>query len=501
MSPGLADHLPNLTEVLDEGCVQLPPDIKAEYERIEATLARRIASMGFGKGMKLMGTMLQTLLAYPDHPYGFTPLFEGEEAVGYWEQPVGDHPELMTKDNWRGVVTPWSFDLTNRVLPKEQHLIDICKRHIPQGHRVWVYIQSTVKHNVMPRLQELLTKAGFKCGILNADDVEPTEREDWVRANGDKFDVILSHPKLVSTGLDLFMQIDDDDAAYKEARYKFNYNVLDFFQTGYNLFDMRQASRRSWRLGQEWDCFVYYQYYADTMQHRSMELASRKLEAALQLEGSFSEEGLAAMSNDSSAQMALCKSLSEKIDKADIQRKWPKINARAKRTVVDPEPDEPETEPDAPQSEPDVDAEFDENYASQDAMPPGVFIMLNSKGVEYMSRVRRSQSMPQPYIEATPLGVSPAPPPMTITVDEVRLNGWKLDMSRINDDTMMELQRDGFDFTDTGSPSGVRDVGKKRKVVGKVPFETGIPEPGIKSPLAYLAQVAVEKPQFSRESG
>ncbi len=188
------------------------------------------------------------------------------------------------------------------------------------------------------------------------------------------------------------------------------------------------------------------------------------------------------MSNDSSAQMALCKSLSEKIDKADIQRKWPKINARAKRTVVEPEPDEPEAEPDAPQPDPDVDAEFDEDYSS-DAMPPGVFIMINSKGVEYMSHVRRWQSMPQPYIEASPLGVSPAPPPMTITVDEVRLNGWKLDMSRINDDTLIELHRDGFDFTEEGTPEGVRTVGKKRKVVGEVPFETGVPEPKVKSPL------------------
>src|SRR5271157_4201347 len=62
-----------------------------------------------------------------------------------------------------------------------------------------------------------------------------------------------------------------------------------------------------------------------------MELTSRKLEAALQLEGSFSANGLAAMSSDSSAQMALCKSLSERIDTEDIQRKWPKINVKAKQ--------------------------------------------------------------------------------------------------------------------------------------------------------------------------
>ncbi len=47
----------------------------------------------------------------------------------------------------------------------------------------------------------------------------------------------------------------------------------------------------------------------------------------------------------------------------------------------------------------------------------------------------------------------------------------------------MELSRDGFTFTETGSPNGVREVAKKHNVVGTVPFETGTSEPGVKSPL------------------
>ncbi len=109
-------------------------------------------------------------------------------------------------------------------------------------------------------------------------------------------------------------------------------------------------------------------------------------------------------------------------------------------------------------------------------MPSGVFVMTNSKGVEFMCRVHRSVTMPQPYIEATPLGVTPAPPPLTITVDEVRRDAWKLDIGRINDDTLIELHRDGFDSTEAGTPEGVREVGKKRKDVGEAPFETGVPD-------------------------
>jgi hypothetical protein len=137
--------------------------------------------------------------------------------------------------------------------------------------------------------------------------------------------------------------------------------------------------------------------------------------------------------------MALCKSLSDRIDREDIQRKWPKINAKAKQRPAPETEEQPEEE--AP-PEPDQ-AEDEELYVEPDGMPPGVFVMLNSKGIEFMCWVRRSLTMPQPYIEATPLGVTPAPPPTTITVAEVRRDGWKLDIGRINDDTLIELHRDG----------------------------------------------------------
>jgi hypothetical protein len=66
---------------------------------------------------------------------------------------------------------------------------------------------------------------------------------------------------------------------------------------------MRQAARRAWRIGQPRECYVYYLYYKDTMQHRAMHLMSKKMAAALALEGEFSEDGLAAMAGDDNMQM------------------------------------------------------------------------------------------------------------------------------------------------------------------------------------------------------
>ena len=103
-----------------------------------------------------------------------------------------------------------------------------------------------------------------------------------------------------------------------------------FYETGYDLFTLRQASRRSWRIGQRHPCRVYYLYYQETMQARAMGLMAQKLDASLALEGQFSAEGLAAMSADSgSLTMELAKSLVENIDFGDAERVWEKLRVGA----------------------------------------------------------------------------------------------------------------------------------------------------------------------------
>ena len=47
--------------------------------------------------------------------------------------------------------------------------------------------------------------------------------------------------------------------------------------------------------------------------------------AAQALEGEFSEDGLAAMAGEDNLQMALAKSLADRIDASDMQRSWAKV--------------------------------------------------------------------------------------------------------------------------------------------------------------------------------
>ena len=317
----------------DVAC-DMEPEQRDEYRRVVSYLEYANKELLQRGSMKLLGTYLWTGLDYPDKPFGwghdpdYVKAFKQAQAegrigkdvqmthtLGYW-----DKPRDRTAENFIGVVTPKDCP-EDRVYPKEQKLIDICLKQKKEGRQTWVYVQMTGKRNVQPRLKKLLEARGLKVGVLRADDVEPIEREEWIAKHGREFDVMISHPQLVSTGLDLF----------SKRQGGHNYSTLVFYETGYNLFTMRQAARRAWRIGQPLDCRVYYLYYKETMQHNAMKLMSKKMSAAQALEGEFSEEGLAAMAGDDNLQMAMAKNLSEGIDDADMQRNWTKVKSGPKK--------------------------------------------------------------------------------------------------------------------------------------------------------------------------
>jgi len=149
--------------------------------------------------------------------------------------------------------------------------------------------------------------------VLRAS-VPLAKREEWIAGHAPKLDVVISHPRLVETGLDLFD---------KNGRH--NFPSICFYETGYNLFTLRQASRRSWRIGQREPCRIVYFYYEGTMQDRAMALMGKKLTAAQALEGRFSSEGLVALAGeDANVEIALARSLVERMDEGDARRVWNK---------------------------------------------------------------------------------------------------------------------------------------------------------------------------------
>ena len=88
--------------------------------------------------------------------------------------------------------------------------------------------------------------------------------------------------------------------------------TLYFYQTGYSLHTLRQASRRSWRIGQKLPVRVKFLTYKGTMQETCLRLMGRKMLVALMMEGKFSGEGLQALDADEDLMSAMARELVER---------------------------------------------------------------------------------------------------------------------------------------------------------------------------------------------
>ena len=311
----------------DEEVITVPMDteLRAAYDRVEKELTATIKKMLVKGDKRLLGSMLNCLLCYPDYPFLWN-------QIGY-----------MDHGHWHGVVQPDSLD-QSVVRAKEKALIDLCLREKAAKRQVWVYIQYTDKHPVQDRLAGLLEKAGLKVKVLKAS-VDPKKREAWIQKHAPGTDVIVSHPELVQTGLDFF----------DKHNWTYNFPTLVFFETGYQTFVMRQAAGRSWRIGQTQPCRIIYMAYEKSMQERAIALMGRKLAASLAIEGKFSTEGLVAMGGDEwSMETALARSLVSRMDEGDVRRIWAKVGGQPQLPppAVEPQAPEPEPEPEPPTPSP-----------------------------------------------------------------------------------------------------------------------------------------------------
>src|SRR5207249_11676456 len=124
-------------------------------------------------------------------------------------------------------------------------------------------------------------------------DVAPEPRESWhERQLRGGVQLVTGHPRLIQTGLDLWAFPD-----------------IFFAETGYSIYTLRQASRRSWRIGQRSNVNVKFFYYAGTMQETCLRLMGKKLLVSLAMEGKFSSEGLQAIEEGDDVLMAMAREL------------------------------------------------------------------------------------------------------------------------------------------------------------------------------------------------
>jgi len=180
----------------------------------------------------------------------------------------------------------------NFVYAKERRLVEEIKSSLDRGRRVQVYAVYTQKRDVTCRLERILAKEGIRVALLTTE-VAPELREAWyerqLRAG---VQVVICHPRLVQTGLDLW-----------------SFPDIFFYETGYSIYTLRQASRRSWRIGQRSNVNVKFFYYADTMQETCVRLMGKKLLVSLAMEGKFASDGLQAIDEGDDILMAMAREL------------------------------------------------------------------------------------------------------------------------------------------------------------------------------------------------
>lgn len=253
--------------------IAMTPEQASAYRQLSGTLTMHLKQALAKRDTTLLGVVLNVLLAWPDTCF---------------------RPETVKHPRTHEMLafTPAQFgDLD--IMPKERELIDICRQEKTAGRKTLVYSVYTGTRDTTSRLKTLLEQEGFKVAVLRAS-VDAARREDWIAEQLDHgIDVLVTNPDLVKTGLDLL-----------------EFPTIVFMQSGYNIYTLQQAARRSWRIGQKQPVRVIYLGYADTSQMHCLALMAKKIAVSQSTSGDVPDSGLDVLNQDGdSVEVALARQL------------------------------------------------------------------------------------------------------------------------------------------------------------------------------------------------
>lgn len=243
------------------------------YKRLESVLTRELKAALRAGSNSLLGVVMNALLAWPDCCF---------------------REEVVRDPRTRKVIAqvPEVFDVVDPG-PKEQWLQEYCVAQVQRGRRVLVYTSYTGKRDTTARLKALLSVSGIKVAVLQAA-ISTEKREDWIAEQVDRgVQVVICNPELVKTGLDLL-----------------EFPSIVFMQTGYNVYTLMQAARRSWRIGQREPVEVTFLGYEGTAQMQCLRLMSEKIAVSQSTAGDIPESGLDSLNQrGDSIEVALAREL------------------------------------------------------------------------------------------------------------------------------------------------------------------------------------------------
>ncbi|HLG96666.1 MAG TPA: helicase-related protein [Bryobacteraceae bacterium] len=312
----ISDALPSYTEEVIG--VEMDPQLKRAYEELEEDI--KDALKEHWGNPSVLSTAMNALLLYPDRP------FRLGDLIGYATNPDTNEREKFL------ISRPADLD-EEFVYAKERRLLQEIQSELSRGRLCQVFAVYTQKRDVTQRLKSLLAREGIRVEVLTAD-VPPEQREAWYeRQLRNGMQVCICHPKIVQTGLDLVFA-----------------NSIFFVQSGYSTYVLRQASRRSWRIGQKKPVRVVYFHYANTAQESCLRLMGKKMLVSLALEGKFVADGIQALEDDDDMLTSMARDLVTQRgvgERADAI--WKELQAQRPTTFTEPVPLVPE--PTAAESE------------------------------------------------------------------------------------------------------------------------------------------------------
>ena len=232
------DVLPPYNEYFRD--IALEGDQESFYNDMTVELRGRLKEALRKRDNTLTSTVLNALLAWPETCF--------REEVVIW------------KKHQQCIYTAPAIFADDEPTPKEQDVLDLAEEELSQGRRMLVYTVYSDTRDTTSRLKALFKARGIKASVLKAT-VKAEEREDWVADQLDKgMQVLIANPELVKTGLDLL-----------------EFPTIYFLQTGYNVYTLMQAARRSWRIGQTEEVRVYFAGYLKTAQELCLKLMAQKI--------------------------------------------------------------------------------------------------------------------------------------------------------------------------------------------------------------------------------
>lgn len=254
----VSPNLPPKTEYVN--VIDMDEDLKTNYYEIQSRLRAEIKE---GKG-QIASIMLHTLLSYPD-------LAEGPQVIDVHRPDYDFYYELPQLNK-------------EKLYNKERELKKILEAELKQGRKCIIFSTYSNKRDCLPRISWVASQVpGAKVQVLRSNTVATKKREAWVKdkLNHEGINVLICHPSLVETGLDLL-----------------ECPTIIWMQSGYIPSVVRQASSRGWRIGQTQAVKVIFLCYAGTLQEECFKLIGSKLNASGILEGNLSNEGLRNFGNE-----------------------------------------------------------------------------------------------------------------------------------------------------------------------------------------------------------